>query len=249
MTFEEFEKANSQQLRHRAKYCFDFAQRPQMMGDSSNVTALLEAQFYMQEIDRRHDSRISLRDLVLEITVIALIGWEILMGYQQDAVLTKLQESAAATAATLTSLQQTTEKMNTAIQRQTALLTEVSVEITYDAAQKRINVTNKGNANLEMWGNKLDIGPRSIEKEPRIITRGSFYYIIADSFYNEALSKFSPGSDHFVPFEVYFRSDDGTEYVATCKMLVKSIKGSANIENRLEIHTQTTSISPRRWSR
>ena len=88
MTFEEFEKAKPRELRAKAKSYFEAAQAPGHTGE--RVTSfLLEAQFYMGEIDRRHDSWISLRDLVLEIVVILLIGWEIFEGNKQASVLDK----------------------------------------------------------------------------------------------------------------------------------------------------------------
>jgi hypothetical protein len=242
MTFEEFEKAGSKQLRAWAKGCFDRA-KDNNTGEGTRIPLLLEAQFYMAERDRRHDNFIAWRDLILEVIVIFLIGWEIVVGGKQERVLQNLQSSSSATASTLSALQQTTERMNAAIQRQTALMTEVSVEITFDTAQKRINIANKGNGGLELWGDRLDNGKQSIDKEPRIISRGGFYYLLADTFYKEVLEKFPDGFERFVPFEVYLRNDDGTEYVAICQMLVKNTNGA------LQIHTQTTSVSPHRWSR
>jgi hypothetical protein len=65
----------------------------------------------------------------LEIVVVLLIGWEIYLGCQQERlqsrnfkeqqqVLTNLQNTSAATAKTLTSLQGATESMNTILQMQ-----------------------------------------------------------------------------------------------------------------------------------
>jgi hypothetical protein len=39
---------------------------------------LLEAQFYMIELDRRHDARIARRDFRMELVVIGLIGLELI---------------------------------------------------------------------------------------------------------------------------------------------------------------------------
>jgi hypothetical protein len=77
------------------------------------------------------DRWVSGRDLFLEIVVIALIGWEIGLGYQQEKmqsknfndqqkVLTSLWQSAKATADILASLKSTTEIMNEAVKRGTA---------------------------------------------------------------------------------------------------------------------------------
>ena len=77
------------------------------------------------------DRWVSGRDLVLEIVVIALIGWEIHMGYRQETqqsknfadqqrVLTNLGDSSKATADILTSLKATTEAMNESVKRSAA---------------------------------------------------------------------------------------------------------------------------------
>src|ERR1700687_6169780 len=108
MTFEEYEKASKRVLRAQAKESFDQANQNASWGGAP--TLLLQAQFYMQELDRRHDSLISLRDLILEIIVISLIGGEIWLGWRQgtdeallmnrqNKILANLDKSTAATAA------------------------------------------------------------------------------------------------------------------------------------------------------
>jgi hypothetical protein len=77
----------------------------------------------------RRDHWISLRDFLLEITVIALILWEIRSGYRQDdhqsknfdkqqIVLGHLVESSDKTVQTLDALKQTTESMKDAVQKE-----------------------------------------------------------------------------------------------------------------------------------
>lgn len=84
-----------------------------------NARAWLTERAYYRE---RHDRWISFRDLLLEIIVIILIGWEIRISLrgdqhqeagfkQQQQVLKNLQDSSKATADTLTALKQTTETM------------------------------------------------------------------------------------------------------------------------------------------
>ncbi|SRR5713101_6469563 len=75
---------------------------------------------------------IPLRDLILEIAVIGLIGWEIVVGYQQERrqsnnfktqqeVLKNLNDSSKATADTLVSLKQTTDLELAAMKESTGL--------------------------------------------------------------------------------------------------------------------------------
>ncbi len=78
------------------------------------------------------DRWIPLRDLILEIAVIGLIGWEIYLGYHQElqqsknfdkqqTVLKNLNDSSKATADTLASLKQTTDLELAAMKESTGL--------------------------------------------------------------------------------------------------------------------------------
>jgi hypothetical protein len=154
MTFEEFEKAKTKDLRRQAKECFDECSTEDMTAEVRTAT-LFEAQFYLSEKDRRHDSWISTRDLILEIIVIILIGGEILLAIQQgrdqgrlmdrrNGNLTKMNATASATAGTLQSLQSTTEAMNSAVQNQLAQFYDPSVVVHFDGATKKMSVLNVG---------------------------------------------------------------------------------------------------------
>jgi hypothetical protein len=86
-----------------------------------------------EEHDRaaRRDRWIPLRDLILEIVVIALIGWEIHLGYKQETqqsenfnaqqqILTNLNNSSKSTADTLASLKETTDSELAALKESAA---------------------------------------------------------------------------------------------------------------------------------
>jgi hypothetical protein len=81
------------------------------------------------DIQEYRERWIPLRDFILEILVICLIGWEIHLGYQQDKqqainfsteqkLLNSLAINTQTTANTLASLQRTTESMNGTIERE-----------------------------------------------------------------------------------------------------------------------------------
>ena len=154
---------------------------------------------------------------------------------RQTTVLQKLDTSTASTASTLTALQATTETMNRAIQRQLGILSEISVDITFDPGQKRIDILNRGNVNIELWGTKLDQQQPTMVNEPRIISRGGFYYILAETFYEEVSEKFPKGTDRIVPFEIYLKDDAGTEYLGKAKFLVKWNGDTPDIHSQLTI--------------
>ena len=77
MKVEEFRKLSRKELQAKANQAFALAEA---RGQMERPGQLAEAEFYVRELDHRADSRVSTRDLVLEIVVIALIGWEIHMG-------------------------------------------------------------------------------------------------------------------------------------------------------------------------
>ena len=128
MTFEEFEKADARTLRGRAKECFDTCSTEYLSPEQRSAT-FFEAQFYMQELDRRSGSWIARRDFWLEIAVIVLILFEIVLGIygtklamkqgvdednlmnRQNVILTNLQQSTADTATTMKGLAELTKTM------------------------------------------------------------------------------------------------------------------------------------------
>jgi hypothetical protein len=151
MTFEEFEKAERRTLRERAKGCFDMAQDAILSEGRSAL--LLEAQFYMQELDRRQGSWIATRDLVLEIVVILLIGGEIWFGNKaatdqgalmkgQTAVLQKLDTSTSATATAMEGLSDITKAMSdtTAASGKTLLSLKTTTETMNKAVHDQVSL-------------------------------------------------------------------------------------------------------------
>jgi len=117
----------------------------------------------------------------------------------------------------------------------------VSVEIAYDSATKHLNIANRGQGNLYLWGDKLRDADRSIEKEPRLITPGGFYYIIADDFESLLLDRMGQDGEATVLFEVYLSSQRGAKYVVHAHLLVQITAG------KVAIHSQTTSIEKSSW--
>ena len=77
MNLKQIEKLKKKELSQRVDDAFQKA-------EEKGPGYWAEAEFYMRELEHRRDSRVSLRDLLLEIAVIGLIGWEILMGYRAE---------------------------------------------------------------------------------------------------------------------------------------------------------------------
>jgi hypothetical protein len=109
MTAEEFERATEMELLRRANQClakFDES------GSHERPALLIEAQLYMDEIERRKQGKIAKRTyileklaILLEVIVIVLIVLELVEGRGQSKALDALAKSATATAASVESLQ------------------------------------------------------------------------------------------------------------------------------------------------
>lgn len=144
MKAEEFAHTSEGELRERANECFA---RAETAGTLDKPGLLIEARFYIDEIERREHAKTSRRDfsleitvLVLEVIVVVLIGMELYGGYDQLDELKKLDGSVGETAKILGSLRDsqqaalkaqkesldTIEAMNTALQKQMALTGKMS---------------------------------------------------------------------------------------------------------------------------
>jgi hypothetical protein len=113
MKTEEFENATEKNLRLKANECFE---RLAESGTHERPALLLEAKFYLDEIEHRKQDKVASRDfkmellaIGLEIIVILLIGLELVDGSQQSKALEATAQSASATAASVSSLQKEQE--------------------------------------------------------------------------------------------------------------------------------------------
>jgi hypothetical protein len=251
MRVEEVEKLSKKELRARANACFAQAEVP----GYERGPLLFEAQFYMRELEHRADSRVSIRDLILEIVVIALIGWEIHMGYRQSAdqatefgqqqkIFQNLETSSQATADTMTALKSTTENMNGALQKQLALFYDVSINVNYDQEKKRLILTNLGRTNVALWGTKFFDDAASIESQGRSLqANGGGYDINAARMYDYAIARMPKGQTGLAPFEIYLKNERSEEFVEHCYF---GISWNGDV---LKLAPQIASIVPERWSR
>ena len=251
LSLTQIDKLSRKQLKRAIEDCFEHAPE----ADPTDRLAILEeAQFYTRELERRSDSWVSLRDFVLEIVVIALIGWEIHMGYRQEAdqatqfgsqqaIFQNLQNSSEATASTLTALKGTTETMNGALQKQLALFYDVSVNVLFDPEKKLVSFVNNGRTNVSIWGTRMADEPLSLLNEGRIIPPGGAYQIPGGPTGDLLITRFPKPSKGFLPFEVFIKNERGEQFIQ---------RGYVGIRwgNEVpEIVVQTSSIVPESWNK
>lgn len=117
----------------------------------------------------------------------------------------------------------------------------VSVEVAYDPSTKRINIFNKGQTNVFLWGSKMGDGPALIEKEPRLITPGGFYYVFADQVEAEAIKKTGGNGEMRGDLKLYLTNLNETKYQVSTIIFAKCEN------NQVSINMQTTSIKPEAW--
>jgi len=238
MRLKEMEKLKKKELRQRVDDAFEVAEH-------KGPGYLAEAQFYMRELEHRRDSWVSIRDLILEIAVIVLIGWEIHMSYRAERlqkenfadekkVFQNLEKSSSATADSLVAVR-------TSLEKQLALLYDVSVAVTFDQNLRRIILANNGRTNLYVWGDQLNRGKQVMEAKPKMVTPGGSYYIIADSFYEELGRKLPKGSKDTIPFDVFIKNEVGDSFV------IESQFFAVWYNDLLTIHTQTSSVRRVNW--
>jgi len=119
MWLEEVEKMTKKDLRALINHSFELAEEP----GRERGPLYEKAAFYMRELEHRRDSWVSIRDFILEIIVIALIGVEIGLAIKQgtdedklmdkqNGILRNMQTSSSATAETLKTLVATMGTMN-----------------------------------------------------------------------------------------------------------------------------------------
>lgn len=117
----------------------------------------------------------------------------------------------------------------------------VSAEITYDQNSKRINIYNKGQTNIYLWGTKLGEGPKVMEQESRLITPGGSYYLLAESLEGDLRKALGKQSEVKGLLIIYLTSQNDVKYTVSTIILGK-LSG-----DKLSIHSQTTSIRPQAW--
>jgi hypothetical protein len=226
MTLEEFEAATEQELRQKADECFA---KSENAGTGDKPYLYLEAQFYINEIqrreherERRKDSRISTRDFWMECGVLLMILIEIILSLYgirlstkqgrdadalmtaQNSVLQNLNTSSAATARTLQSLQSTTEGMNDNIVTQLALNYLIPLTFAYDRAAVRLLATNGGLPQIKVWGFQPGSGDTTrLEKSPKVIETGHTASWPLKPVYDDVSMHTPNGSSVRIPVSFY----------------------------------------------
>ena len=99
-------------------------------------------------------------------------------------------------------------------------------------AVTQLDLYNKGDADLELRGDKLEGFPTEIGERGRIIPRSGFYSFPTDRLKAVMLSTVGRDGEKQVPFEVYLSDMKGRDYIARFDLLVKMTSGNMTIDTQ-----------------
>lgn len=266
MKLEDYESWDDDRLRSTINGSFELAMGTH--GDYRRVL-LVEAEFYVRELDRRRNKRAEDErdriekkrwniDFVLEFLIVILILVEIGLSisdhrqYAKNAaaelktfsdmqgVLSNLQESSKATATTMQTLERTTEAMNTAVQNQLALSYEPSVLVKFEPTRK-FNIINGGRTSITLWGDKQGNDAPYFLKAPHVMATNAGYEFDAALLYTQLEQRVPRGSSYTFPLQVYIKNELGAEFV------VHATLTGVWEDDRVRIFTQVNSILRGQW--
>jgi len=239
---EEYRSWDDERLIGTINDAFEFAM--EKVGDERRIL-LVEAEFYLTELNRREDERAEMRrdrietirhrvNLGLEFLVLVLIGLELFVGYRQEQdqavaakleqeVLGKLQASSAATAATLTNLETTTEAMNEGIQTELGLNYALTVEFAFDKERQNFIIKNTGKTTIYLCGAEAGYNDPSFSKKSDAIIPGGKIEFTLPVLYDD-LNDLPEGGSARLPLRIFLRNQYGVKYVIGSQITARQEK-------------------------
>jgi hypothetical protein len=272
MNIDELSKMTERQLHARANAHLEHLDD----GSKSEIEKehhVSQAQFYLAEIERREQARertasakIARRDYKLELWVIGLIGAELVLailglifGWVEEkkhiVVLNNLNQSSAATAATLTAVRQAQEAsldtqkhtLDNIVAVNNALQDEMDLNFT-EALQysggisggrvERVDFTNNGRANLFFWGSKFDGQSPKMQQKATVLMPGNSVSFEISDLIKKFVRTRKGSTVTLIPFELYFTRENGTKYVS---------KGTLQLNANSSLWIDRTTSTRKQW--
>jgi hypothetical protein len=163
--------------------------------------------------------------------------------HRMQQVLSHLEESSAATAETLTALQETSKQMNKAVQKELAFSYEVSLNVKFDITSDQIIITNEGRTRVSLWGSKVGKSGIVMQEVPRTLTPG-VPYLITGHEVTTGLTDVVPKEGFApVPFVMFIKNERGEEFVARYEFVQMTMMGP------MQIQPIMVSITQFEWSK
>lgn len=105
----------------------------------------------------------------------------------------------------------------------------------------QINLYNKGEKDIYMWGTKFDNEVPSIEAQSRTIPKEGFYYLLTDKLEGVTRQIIGANGEKLFPFEVYLADTFNHHYTAKFNLLIKFKEGV------MSVHTQQLGVVEENW--
>jgi len=199
MRVKEIENLSRKELRQRADDAFAKA-------DEKGLSYLMEAQFYMRELEHRHDSWVSIRDLILEIVVIGLILAEIVEGNAQAKLI-------AAQTQILQNLQNSTKSTADSLAEQLAIQYRVFVNVQPNG--RALSLFNNSKNEVTFRGIKVGNRPAKLNRDRSSPVAGlNMITIPLEQFYPTLFTDLPQTGSVVLPITIYLKSANNEEYVA-----------------------------------
>jgi type II secretory pathway pseudopilin PulG len=133
-----------------------------------------------------------------------------------QTVLSQLQQSSKATAATLGALQKTTEEMNGRIGRQLSMSFEPSVVANYNTSNGMVEIVNAGSTLISIYG--FVSGNYDVKfPKPLVILAHTQGQLNDGPFYSQQREKINTGGQNF-DFTIFFRAENDDEYTLNAEL-------------------------------
>ena len=230
MRLVDMEKADKTYIREHIDCCFELAEEAE--SDDRRSIHLTEADFYMRELERRRDQRTSRRDLILEIVVIALIGWEIFMNYraehlqganfkEEKQVFENLQKSSKATADTLVAVKDTMGSMKLSLEKQVELFYDVQVNVVYQEGTKKLVLINNGRANVTLWAHRIGLENAQMIQyhKPIVVTPGGTWELGLDSSVKQLSEGLPKGANETFLFRFFVKNEKQDQFTVRGQLI------------------------------
>jgi hypothetical protein len=109
------------------------------------------------------------------------------------------------------------------------------------ATPDQIQVLNKGNTSVWLWGTEVEHSPKTVETEPRLITPQGFYYIPLAALCENVRARVGPTGQERLTFLLFIKTADGRKYVIRNLLLCIAQEG------HVSIRSQTIAIDQQEW--
>jgi hypothetical protein len=106
-----------------------------------------------------------------------------------------------------------------------------SVAIIYRDSQ--VQIFNNGKTNVELWAFSYGIADPQVEKESRLITPGTFYYLFADQIEKQLREVLQDNQEGVTSCRAWIETQDKKRHTIKCSLIGKITNGS------MSIHSQT----------